>query len=1051
MSSARGPQALLRSGGLAAWSIRHPIGVTLIVLALVVVGVLVYQRLAVDLLPHIIYPEIRVRILDPGVPARIMEDQVTRQVEEQLAITEGAISVRSRSSAGASSVDLSFPYGTDIDAALRDASTRLDRAKRFLPDTIDPPIIYKRDPSQIPVAEFVVSSELRDPVALRDWVDHVFAKWFLNLPGVAAVEVGGGLIREIQVLPDLERLAAVGLTLEDLEEAIREGNRELPGGRLSTGSREYGTRTAGRFDSAAGLRELPLVLADGSILPLAEVAQVLDTHEDERLRVRFNRIPGVKISIQKQPTANTVAVVDAVNERLAWMRASGLLPADVAVHPVADQAVHVRQALDNARMAALSGALLAMLVVYLFLGDLRRTLIIGSAIPIALLVTFIAMALGGLTLNIMTLGGLAVGIGMLVDSTIVMLENIQRHQRMGEAPAEAGVQAAQEVNSAIVAATATNLAAILPFLFIGGLVGLLFRELIFTVASAVFAAMLVALTLVPAWAANLGLGGRTPSWRQRLDAGMAWLGDRYAALLTCLLERRTWQWLVLVLFVGLFAWKVPPWLEEKQIFLPPLDDGRVYVGITGDPGTALEPMDASVRRLEQLFLSRPEVRDVFVVTGGFIFGRTERELPSRASMYVQLHPDARGRYDSQAWIRNMSGEIERLGLAGYRVRMKVRGLRGLRVGGGDDDITLRIQGADLDVLHALGRRIADLLEAVPGLRNATFSGEEVHQELAIEVDRARAALLGLSVQEIGDAVGLALQGRVVSDYVEGDRKFDIRLRLPHAVLGGVDDLRGLVLFAGNGRHSEVRLGDVAEVGLVDAPVTILRDQQQRTVEVTASLTEARTLDEIQADVAGRLASIDLPDGYRIYDAGVFRELEKGRRTSQTLLGLALFLVFVVMAVQYESLRNPLVILLGVPFAATGAAWALTAFETPLSMPVWLGLIMLAGIVVNNAIVFVEYIELARERGLGFAEAVAEAGAQRLRPILMTTLTTVVGLLPLSLGLGQGSEMLAPLAQTMIWGLSYSLAVTLLLIPVLYHWLHRGERAQPAKSGSVTAV
>ena len=404
----------------------------MIALAVIVLGVFAFSRLAIDLHPHLIYPEVRVRILSPGVPATVMEDQFTRQLEEQLAITEDAIGVQSRTGEGAVSVDLSFEYGKDIDIALRDASTRLDRAKRFLPDTPDPPIIYKRDPAQIPVLEFVVSSPLRDPVELRSWVDDVFSKWFINLPGVAAAEVGGGLIREIQVLPDQQRLAGVGLTMQDVIDVLQRGNREDPAGRLKMSSQELSGRISGRFTSVEQIAELPLRLPQGGLIHLQEVAEVIDTHEDERLRVRVNGEPGIKLSIQKQPTANTVAVADAVEQRLDWLAAEDLIPEDIHIRSVSDQSVYIRQALSNSGMAAISGALLAMVVVYLFLGNLRRTLIIGSAIPIAIMVTFVIMGLGGLTLNIMTLGGLALGVGLIVDNTIVMLENIYRHQRQGE-------------------------------------------------------------------------------------------------------------------------------------------------------------------------------------------------------------------------------------------------------------------------------------------------------------------------------------------------------------------------------------------------------------------------------------------------------------------------------------------------------------------------------------------------------------------------------------------------------------------------------------------
>jgi len=404
-------------------------------------------------------------------------------LEEQLAITEDAIHIQSSTREGRSAVDLSFAYGKDIDVALRDASTRLDRAKRFLPDTVEPPIIFKRDPSQLPVAEYVISSPLRDPVALRDWVDYSLSKWLLTLPGVAAAEVGGGQLRQLQVVADQERLDGLGLEILDLRTLLQEQNQDVAGGRLIMPGNEITGRASGRFNSIDDIAALPVPLNDELTLPLAELTQVIDGAEPERLRVRLNEEPGIKLSIQKQPQANTVAVVDAVAAQLAELTRQKLIPADIRVARVGDEAHFIRQSLDNASTAAISGAVLAMLVVYLFLGSLRRTLIIGSAIPIAILVTLALMSAAGLTINVMTLGGLALGIGMLVDSTIVMLENIYRHQRHGESGDLAAEYGAAEVTSAIIASTSTNLAAVLPFLFIGGLIGLLFQGLIFTISA----------------------------------------------------------------------------------------------------------------------------------------------------------------------------------------------------------------------------------------------------------------------------------------------------------------------------------------------------------------------------------------------------------------------------------------------------------------------------------------------------------------------------------------------------------------------------------------
>ncbi|MBI5462143.1 MAG: efflux RND transporter permease subunit [Gammaproteobacteria bacterium] len=1035
-----------RSGGLAAWSIRHPVGVSMIALALVVLGAFFSLRLPVDLLPNIVYPEVRVRIVDRGVPANIMEDQVTRPLEEQLAITENVIAISSSSKEGDSAVDLSFPYGTDIDIAVRDASNRLDRALRVLPTSIDPPIIFKSDPQQIPVMEFVVSSTRRDAVQLRSYVDYSLAKWFLNLPGVASTEVGGGLLREIQVLPDRERLAAVGLSSSDLVTALRDANRDVPAGRLRAGAHEYSSRTAGRFASVDDIRALPIALADGNSVPLTELAEVRDTHEDERLRVRFDGTTGVKLTLQKQPTANTVAVADTITQRLHWLRDNHLLPDDIEIHPVSDQSVYVRYALNNAVLAAASGAVLAMLVVYLFLGDWRRTLVIGSTIPIAVAVTLFLMAFFDLTLNIMSLGGLAIGIGMLVDCAIVMLENIHRHQQTGEQPYTAGVAAAAEVNSAIVASTTTNLAAVLPFLLISGLTGLLFRELIVTLSAAIVAALLVALTLVPAWGVRLRTAHVDARWHRVLEAWLVRVQRGYAGLLSQLTARLTVQTFGVALFAALLAWGTATFFSSQEVFLPSLDDGNIDVRVTGDPGTSMASMDTYAQQLETLFRQQAEVESVFTTTGGFIFGRSTRELPSRASLQIKLKPLAQRSVSSDAWISRMDDAIAQLSLVGCKVRLRVAGLRGLRVGSGEDEVSFRIQGPDLAVLNRLGAQATDLLNGTPGLRGVSWSGEETQHELAVQVDRERAAQLGLSVNDIGTALRFALDGEIAGDLLDGDQPFDIRVRLPQPSLTTVADIESILLAVPdttpNSNRPAVRLGDVARIALVAAPTEILRDQQQRMIEINGSLSGDQALSAVVATAQQRLAALKLPEGYRVYDAGAFKALQEGRQLAGVLLALALFLVFVVMAVQYESLRNPLVILLGVPFTLTGPGLILPLLGTPVSMPVWLGLIMLAGIVVNNAIILVEYIELLREEGLPIRAAIARAGELRLRPILMTTLTTVVGLLPLSLGLGEGAEMLQPLAQTMVYGLTFSLLVSLFLVPVLYLWF-QGAAARRA--------
>ena len=1002
-------------------------------LAVIVLGLFSLTRLGVDLLPQIIYPEVRVRIVDPGVPSQIMEDQITRQLEEQLAITEDAISVQSRTRESRSYVDLTFQYGKDIDIALRDASTRLDRAKRFLPSTIEPPVIFKLDPAQIPVKEVVVSSALRRPSELREWVDYTFSRWFLNLPGVAAVEVGGAPVREVQVTPDQQRLVGFGLTVEQLISALRESNLDQAGGPIEMDRQVISGRTQGRFATIDAIASLPIA-KDGTVVRLADVADVVDTEADEKLRIRLDGVAGVKIAFQKQPQANTVEVVDAIDQQIHWLQSQNIIPADIELATVDDGAKFVRLAIDNAVIAAGSGATLAMLVVFLFLGDLRRTLVIGSSIPLGIMVALLLMDSFDLTLNVMTLGGIALGVGMLVDNTIVMLENTYRHQQLHKQAAEAATDAAREVNGALVASTSTSLVAVLPFLFVGGLVGLLFRELVATVSAAILASLLVALTVVPALGARIPAA--RPGWFRRIfDSGLVVVQNRYASFVRILLRLR---WLVIVPFV-LALWFVwPAFTSGKQELLPRVDDGVVRVYLSADAGISLDEMDTTAARLEELFQQQPEVLSVFSQIGGFVFGRSERRATNYSRLNVQLVKVTERELSTGAWIKHMHKKIAELGLAGVRVRMRPQGIRGLRVGRGNDDVSIRIQGDDLDTLARLGDRMVEALDDVPGLRGQRHSAQDSVQELTVNVDRERAAELGLSVAQVAQAVRVALQGVVATDFIDGDRAHAVRVRLPHRQRSSPRDIETIMLSPAIGERTSIYLGDLATVQLVNTPASIMRDRQQRIVEVNARVTEGSTLGEASRAAFAAISDIALPPGYSVYDGGAADTLSKSESLVRILLGLAVFLVFVVMAVQYESLRNPFIILLGVPFAAIGVATALLVLEMPLSMPLWLGVVMLTGIVVNNAIVLLEYVEQERKRGTALDEAIVVAARLRLRPILMTTLTTVVGMMPLAVGFGDGAEMLQPLALAIVWGLSFSMLVTLVLIPVLYRILGRPD-------------
>ncbi|MEZ5672238.1 MAG: efflux RND transporter permease subunit [Thiotrichaceae bacterium] len=569
--------------------------------------------------------------------------------------------------------------------------------------------------------------------------------------------------------------------------------------------------------------------------------------------------------------------------------------------------------------------------------------------------------------------------------------------------------AVNEITSALVASTTTNLASIVPFLFVSGLIGLLFRELIFTLFVATIASLLVALTVVPA------LAGLSPPSKESgfLLPLEQWVKQGYRWMMRLALRLR---WLIILLFCIELGFSFYSISQAKQIFLPEMDEGKILVSIVADAGIALEEMDELTLRVETMLRQQSEVISVFTQMGGRIYGRAQYEASNQSTLNVQLLPSSQRQLNSNQWIAQMDNKLKKLNLVGVKIRMSSTGIRGIRLGRGDDSFSLRLRGDDLNVMANLADKLVQKLKDIKQLNNLKHSAEENYQELAVIVDRRKASDLVFNLESMWQDINTLLNVKIVTYFYTENDKINVRLRLPLEQVHSPRDVENLLLYSPN--KQAVRLGELAKLQWVAVPREIQRDQQQRIVEITANINENESLSSIFAEVQQRLAEFPLPSGYSIYEGGALDELQQNQSLNQWLLGLAIFLVFVVMAVQYESLINPLIILLSIPFALIGVQWGLQAAELTLSMPVWLGIIMLAGIVVNNSIVLVETIELQRSQDMPIFNAVIEAGALRLRPILMTTLTTVVGSLPLALGWGEGTQMLQPLAVTVVYGLIF---------------------------------
>ncbi|MCC5865342.1 MAG: efflux RND transporter permease subunit [Wenzhouxiangella sp.] len=1021
--------------GLTHASIRRPVGTLALASVVLVLGLFFVDRLPVNLLPEVEFPLVRVTVNYPGVAPEVMEEQVTRVLERNLASVENLERLSSRASEGRTNVNLIFEHGTDLDIAMQNAARLLESARQQLPPDIEPPRLRKWDPGEWAIWRAGFSSPTRPPREVRDWVEQRLVPQLQSIPGVAAVEAAGGQVREIEVVLDQQRLRSYGLGLRDVADQLAAENVNVAAGNVTSAQFDVMARTDGRFASPEEIENILLSIPDSQRrIRLSEVADVRDGFQEQRLFVRLDGVPSTQLSIYKLPDANVVQVVDAINQRMAQLDSSGFMPPDVEWNATRDGAYFVRGSVEAVAAAAILGAVLAMLVVLAFLGSLRKSFVIGLSIPLAILFTFVLLGMGGLTLNVISLGGLALGVGLLLDNAIVMLENISRHQdKLNKASQTAAHDGADEVISAITAGTLTNLAAVAPFLLITGMAALVFRELILTISFAVIASLAVALTLVPMLAAQFGkLRFRSGLDRSRVyrafDGAIDWLVSWYRRLLGGLLN---WRWPVLLGSVALFMLAIHVMDELGNEFLPQLDDGQINVRISLPPGTTPEQTDRASRLVENELARMDYVESVFAITGGHLQGGVISERPGTARMDVVL-VDATMRPDMPAglWVAEAQRRLRQLDIPNARIWVRPPRIPGLNFGASGSDMDVMIVGDDLQLMQALAREMVDRLEDIVGLEDLEVAREDRTPLLSINVDRERAAAMGMNVGEIGRALRDAVTGAVPTRFATGANEYNVRVRLPREVTGDEQALSQVIVSARGGRL--VQLGDVASFDLGDGPAHIERENQVRVQRITGNFNTAlNDAGSIMDEIRARIDEMALPDQYGLIFGGQFETAEETDREMLTVILLALFLVFVVLAVQYERLSNPLVIMAAAPLSLVGVVAILWLTGTSLSAPAFLGMILLIGIVVNNAILLVEYIERGRRRGLSTAEAVVEAGGIRLRPILMTTLTTVAGMTPLAVGMGAGANLMQPLAIAVIGGLMSAMLLTLFLIPCLY--------------------
>ena len=1029
---------------ISAIAIRRHIGTLMLTLAVIVIGIFYLTQLPVDLLPSITYPRIGLRVEAPGISPEVGVDEITRPLEQGLSATEGVVQVYSETREGRIRIDLFFEPGGDIDQALNDATATLNRTLNRLPDTLETPRLFKFDPSQLPVYEFALTSPSLQGVDLRIFADEEIARELSVIPGVASTDVSGGVREEVQVNLDLPRLQALGVDLNDVLDALRERNQDIAGGRLRAAPSEPITRAIGRFQNAREIRDLSFEVP-GTNPPkriyLRDFAEAIDGTEEQRVLVFLNGEPAVKVSVQKQPDANTITVVDAVKKRIEFLKQSGLIPEDVVLTTTLDESQFIRNSITNVAIAGFTGSILAAIAVLLFLGSLRQTFIIVLAIPLATLTAIILMGVFGLSLNVFSLGGLALGVGIVVDNSIVMLENIAKGHSMAadsnwDILIKQAEKSSQELESALVASTTTNLVAVLPFLLIGGFISLLFNELILTISFSVAASLIVGLTVVPTFASRLlairWSSGVEKFWllrqfnQQFISATFGY--GRFLKLVV--------QWRLVAIALAIFLLGGGSlWMGDRlpQEILPRISTGQARMFAQFPPGTDLETNKKVMDAVDRILQKQPETDYVFSTVGGFLFGTNTSENLLRGSSTITLKPGT----NIDTYVGRVSREFQSLNLVNIRLRIFPGSVRGLILSNSPifgADIDIAVEGQDSESLERARPQILKALDEGVSLARFRPDADPAQTELQIIPDWERAEALGLTAEEIGETIQTAIQGSIPTQLQRGNRLVDIRVQFGRDSVNSVEELRRLPLFVGENRL--IRLSDVATVRNGKAPGEIQRINQRQVFLIAGNLNEGASLSAAIKQVDDVLAELELPPGVTVLPSTIARTNQQLQRSLLILGLLAAFLVFVVMAVQYNSLVDPLVIILTVPLALSGGILGLYITKTAIGATVIVGAVLLVGIVVNNAIIMVELAnQIREEKGCDRVSAILMAAPQRLRPILMTTITTVLGLFPLALGIGEGSEFLQPLGVVVFSGLSLATLLTLFIIPCFYVLLH----------------
>jgi len=1017
---------------LPEFSVNRRIAISMVICIIVLFGGISFFDLGLDLLPNLEYPFVSVVTTYEGVGTSEIEMHVTRPIEEAVSMVKNVRTVYSISQEGISTVIIKFEWGTDLGVAAQDVRDKLSYLSDILPSDADPPKVIKYNTADMPVIFYAVSG-LENTSALRDYIRDDIETPIKRLDGVAAVYPMGGLRREINVTVDREKLQGYGLSLEYLRRVIAAENLNLSGGHVTQQGMEYLVRTEGEFDSIDQIRDMVVANVKGRPVHLRDVANVSDTFKEVRSVARVNGKDCVLLAILKEAGANTVAVVDRVKKTLQRLKPK--MPPSVKFEAMMDQADFIKKAIVGTAMNVLQGAILAVGMIFVFLRSFRPTLIISIAIPLSIITTFIGMDAAGYTFNIMTLGGLALGIGMLVDNAIVVIENTFRHLEEAKQPKLAAKLGASEVSMAITASTLTTVAVFAPIAFAKGIAGKLSKPLGLTVCLALFASLFVALTIVPMLSSIVLKPIARAVKRRRFGLGSFERVVRQyrRGLLWALHHRKT----VLLVAGAAFALSVFALRYVGMEFMPTQDVPMMLFFLRMPPGTPLERTDATVAQIENVMRSQPEVESI----GSFI-GLSEATkydvaagfgaaAVNEAEIMVTLWPKAKRRRTSNQVTESIRKLVTIPAGATFEAVDMGQQMSGALAG--KAPVEIKVFGKDMDRLNGLVGVIKRECLRVKGLRDIESTFKEGNPELRIEVDRQKASQLGLSVLSVANSVKQAMLGVVASRYRVGGDEFDIRLRLEHHDRDSEQDVEQIPVRSPLG--FTVPLYQIASISRRVGPIKIYREDQERKITLKAT-TFGRDIGSIVGELKKRLSNLRLPSGYSVEFGGAYEEMVESFRVLIGALVVAVLLIFMVMAAQFESLLQPFIIMFTIPLGIIGVVIGLVVTRTTLSVPAIMGTIILLGVVVNNGIVMIDYVNQLRRRGISPQEALVTGATVRLRPILITTATTVLGILPVAFSTSEGAEIRSPMGIAIAFGLSFATFLTLFVIPTVYSIVER---------------